>query len=92
MNANLFLRDFYNKDLAKSIMEDENGLIHYSVPDVEIIMQTYASQFDNSELIKELWSLWENLAESGEISIGPSFSDKYEGLKSKIESLKHKAE
>lgn len=33
------------------------------------------------ELLKEVWSMWESLAECGEIKIGPQFSANYARLK-----------
>lgn len=39
----------------------------------------------NGNLINELFELWNNLAECGEISIGQNFNKKYNNLKNKIE-------
>jgi hypothetical protein len=41
-------------------------------------------QEDIKPLLKDLFSLWESLAEVGEISIGQNFTKKYEELKSKL--------
>lgn len=37
------------------------------------------------ELIKELWQLWDSMAECGELSIGPKFSAEYKQLKARVE-------
>ena len=39
---------------------------------------------DKDELIKELWGLWESMAECGELTIGPKFSEQYERVKKQI--------
>lgn len=39
------------------------------------------------ELIKEIWELWESMAESGELHIGPQFSANYKRLKAQIRQL-----
>lgn len=36
------------------------------------------------ELIKDLWTLWEDMAECGELKIGPKFKANYERLKKKV--------
>lgn len=43
-----------------------------------------------NELIKEIWSLWESMAECGELSIGPKFSQQYKELKALIEQKLNK--
>jgi len=40
---------------------------------------------NKQELIKRLWSLWENLAEAGEIHIGIGFSEKYDEIEKEVE-------
>ena len=40
---------------------------------------------NTNELIKEIWSLWESMAECGELSIGPKFSKHYAQLKVRVE-------
>lgn len=37
------------------------------------------------ELIKEIWELWESMAECGELHIGPQFSANYKRLKAQVE-------
>lgn len=36
------------------------------------------------DLLNELWSLWESMAECGELKIGPKFSANYERLKRRV--------
>lgn len=40
---------------------------------------------ETEQLIKELWSLWESMAECGELHIGPKFSKEYADLKLRVE-------
>lgn len=39
-----------------------------------------------STLLKEIWQLWESMAECGELSIGPQFSAQYKRLKIEVET------
>ena len=40
------------------------------------------------ELIKELWKLWEDLAETGELHINKDFPNKYNELKKKVDKTR----
>ena len=39
------------------------------------------------DLIKELWAMWENMSEAGELKISVGFSDRYERLKKQVDSI-----
>ena len=39
---------------------------------------------DKDKLIKQLWQLWDSMAECGELHIGPKFSQEYKQLKTRI--------
>ena len=45
---------------------------------------------ETEQLIKELWSLWESMAECGELHIGPKFSKEYALLKARVEQKLNK--
>jgi hypothetical protein len=45
----------------------------------------------DKELINELWSLWESMAECGELKIGPQFSANYKRLKGKVSEVKQES-
>lgn len=47
-------------------------------------MHSYANQGERKELIKEIWNLWESMAECGELQIGPKFSANYKALKERV--------
>lgn len=47
----------------------------------------YGEVFMNAELIKELWTLWESLAECGEIHIGPGWIKKYNELQVRVSDV-----
>ena len=38
-------------------------------------------------MIKEIWELWESMAECGELHIGPQFSANYKRLKAQVKQL-----
>lgn len=48
------------------------------------------TQLDTKQLIKELWSLWDSMAECGELHIGPKFSKQYEELKKRVDKATEK--
>lgn len=42
---------------------------------------------EDVELINRLWQMWKNLAEAGEIKMGPSFSKSYDELEKQIKNI-----
>lgn len=40
---------------------------------------------NTNDLIRQLWELWESMAECGTLSIGPKFSKNYTRLKTQVE-------
>lgn len=63
--------------IAKKIIED--------TPDE--VREQVRAYGDAIVMIKEIWELWESMAESGELHIGPQFSANYKRLKAQIRQL-----
>lgn len=72
-----FFNKFGNESFRGYPLEQCNAIWNFFEQHIE-------SKEDIKPLLKELFGLWEGLAEVGEIKIGGNFNKKYEELKSKI--------
>ena len=80
------------EQLAEQDFNDRQECGHYELADLKSIDYYYDGftngythcQQDMKPLLKDLFSLWQSLAEVGEIGIGQNFTKKYEELKSKL--------
>lgn len=66
--------------------EQEKLLVDMMKQDEELGLYEGDSK-STKELIKEIWELWESMAECGELHIGPQFSANYKRLKAQIRQL-----
>jgi len=74
------------------LLANQTMLIEQSLEQTELVrllIKNYNFKIQKlEELQKEIWSLWESMAECGELRIGTKFSKQYDRLKNNMKELK----
>jgi hypothetical protein len=72
------------EQLAEEFSDDAHGSPTATFLEKGFIHGYTQCQEDMKPLLEDLFSLWQSLAEVGEISVGKNFTKKHEELKSKL--------